>query len=175
MRGLRADTVYLLLEGVMSFAFGLVFTVTGVYFVTVVGMNPLQLVLVGTALELTAFLFEIPTGTVADTYSRRLSVIIGIFVLGAAFVLRGLAPVFEFMLPDRQFWASATHSSAGPPKRGSPMRLARSAPGGCTYKRRRSGRLPGSSASAQVSRWQAFNLRYRLCSEVCCLSHWACC
>jgi DHA3 family tetracycline resistance protein-like MFS transporter len=98
MRGLRADTVYLLLEGVMSFAFGLVFTVTGVYFVTVVGMNPLQLVLVGTALELTAFLFEIPTGVVADTYSRRLSVIIGIFVLGAAFVLRGLAPVFEFML-----------------------------------------------------------------------------
>ena len=39
---------------------------------------PLQLVLVGTTLELACFLFEIPTGIVADLYSRRLSVVIGV-------------------------------------------------------------------------------------------------
>jgi hypothetical protein len=41
------------------------------------GLNPLQLVLVGTVLEATAFLAEIPTGVLADVYSRRWSVIVG--------------------------------------------------------------------------------------------------
>ena len=55
----------------------MVFTVSGIYAVQEVGLNPLQLVLVGTALEASAFLFEVPTGVVADVYSRRLSVMSG--------------------------------------------------------------------------------------------------
>ena len=43
-----------------------------VYYVQTVGMNPLQLVLVGTTIELTVLLFEIPTGVVADLYSGGL-------------------------------------------------------------------------------------------------------
>ena len=39
-----------------------VFTINLVYQVKQIGLNPLQLVLVGTTLELTAFLTEIPTG-----------------------------------------------------------------------------------------------------------------
>jgi uncharacterized membrane protein len=31
--------------------------------------------------------FEVPTGVLADTYSRRLSVIIGFFLVGAGFML----------------------------------------------------------------------------------------
>jgi DHA3 family tetracycline resistance protein-like MFS transporter len=61
-------------------------------------MNPLQLVLVGTTLEVTAFLFEVPTGVVADTFSRRLSVILGMFFLGAGFVLTGMIPIFWMVL-----------------------------------------------------------------------------
>ena len=45
MRG--AYPVWLALAGVSSFANALIFTVTAVYFVSVVGLNPLQLVLVG--------------------------------------------------------------------------------------------------------------------------------
>src|SRR5256885_5700551 len=70
----------------------LVWTLAPVYFVTVVGMSPLQLVLVGTFMELTVFLFEVPTGIVADVYSRRLSVVIGFFVMGAAIVFVGAVP-----------------------------------------------------------------------------------
>ena len=40
----------------------LVFTVNLIYFVTEAGLNPLQMVLVGTTFELAVFLFEVPTG-----------------------------------------------------------------------------------------------------------------
>lgn len=46
-------------------------TVNLVYMVEVAGLDPLQMVLVGTVLELSAFLFEIPTGVLADRVSRR--------------------------------------------------------------------------------------------------------
>jgi DHA3 family tetracycline resistance protein-like MFS transporter len=52
-----------------------------------VGLNPLQLVLTGTALEIAILLFEVPTGIVADLYSRRLSIIIGLVTMGIGFML----------------------------------------------------------------------------------------
>ena len=76
----------------------MIFTVLAVYYVLTVGMNPLQLVLVGTVLELTVFVFEIPTGVVADTYSRRLSVIIGYILIGVCFLIEGWVPIFVFIL-----------------------------------------------------------------------------
>ena len=45
-------------------------TVTRVSTVQVVGLDPLQTVLIGTALEDSAFTFEIPAGVVADTFSQ---------------------------------------------------------------------------------------------------------
>ncbi len=92
MQGRSAYQVYLLISAATAFAAEMIFTVLAVYYVTVVGMNPFQLVFVGTVLEATIFLFEIPTGVVADTFSRRLSVIVGMFVLGGAFVLEGMLP-----------------------------------------------------------------------------------
>jgi MFS transporter, DHA3 family, tetracycline resistance protein len=68
----------------------LVWTLAPVYFVTVVGMSPLQLVLVGTFMELTIFVCEVPTGIVADLVSRKLSIVIGYVVMGAAIVFCGI-------------------------------------------------------------------------------------
>jgi DHA3 family tetracycline resistance protein-like MFS transporter len=91
-----------------SFGFGLfsstIFTLNMVYQVTTVGLNPLQLVLVGTTLETTVFLFELPTGVVADVYSRRLSVIIGFFVIGLGFLIEGSFPVFAAVLLAQVVW-----------------------------------------------------------------------
>ena len=81
MRRLGAYPVYLVLSGAIAFANTLMFTVLAVYYVRAVGMSPLQLVLVGTVLETTILIFEVPTGVVADTFSRRLSVIIGTLIL----------------------------------------------------------------------------------------------
>jgi MFS transporter, DHA3 family, tetracycline resistance protein len=91
---LPAYTAYLLTVSIGSFARGMIFLGLSAYYVRTVGMNPLQLVLVGTAIELTSFLFEVPTGIVADTVSRRLSVIIGGVLVGACYMLTGLLPVF---------------------------------------------------------------------------------
>lgn len=70
------------------------FTVWAVYLVQDVGVNPLELVLLGTVSEIAVFLFEVPTGVVADTYSRRLSIIVGMILSGAAIVVLGLVAVY---------------------------------------------------------------------------------
>lgn len=98
MTKLNARTVYLALTASSATFSSMVFTVLALYYVQVVGMNPLQLVLVGTTLEATYFLLEVPTGVVADTYSRRLSVIVGLVLIGVCYVLQGLLPLFLAIL-----------------------------------------------------------------------------
>jgi MFS transporter, DHA3 family, tetracycline resistance protein len=89
VRRLDPYRTWLLYIGVWALARSLGWTVAAVYFVREVGMTPLELVLVGTALEIAYFLFEVPTGVVADMYGRRASVILGQVLMGTAFVLTG--------------------------------------------------------------------------------------
>jgi DHA3 family tetracycline resistance protein-like MFS transporter len=84
MRRLPATTVYYGLEFFLRWP---TWVVMAVYLVRELHLSPLQLVLMGTAMEAAVFLFEIPTGVVADTYSRRLSLIIGYLGMGAAWAL----------------------------------------------------------------------------------------
>jgi DHA3 family tetracycline resistance protein-like MFS transporter len=58
--------------------------VMAVYLVQDLHLTPLQLILMGTAMEAAVFVFEVPTGVLADTYSRRLSLIVGYLGMGAA-------------------------------------------------------------------------------------------
>lgn len=101
---LPAVPVYLAIEAIGSAAFMATFTITNVYFVTEVGMSPLQLVLCGTAMELAIFLFEIPTGVVADTVSRRLSVIVSFVVLGVAGILFGVLASAPLIIAAYALW-----------------------------------------------------------------------
>lgn len=96
--------VYLYTRFWSQFLFTFIFTVNLLYHVKVVGLDPLQLVLVGSVLEAVVFLFEIPTGFVADLKSRRLSVIIGYFLIGAGFLLEGLFPFFTAVLLAQVLW-----------------------------------------------------------------------
>jgi MFS transporter, DHA3 family, tetracycline resistance protein len=84
MTRLQATTVFYGLEFFLSWT---TFVVMAVYLVNELHLSPLQLVLMGTAMEAAVFLFEIPTGVVADTYSRRLSLIIGYLGMGTAWAL----------------------------------------------------------------------------------------
>jgi DHA3 family tetracycline resistance protein-like MFS transporter len=93
-----AYPVYLWMETITSLASWLVFTVDLIYQVTIVGLNPLQLVLVGTTVEVTAFIFEVPTGVVADTISRKVSIIAGLILIGVGFIIEGAIPRFETIL-----------------------------------------------------------------------------
>ncbi|MBI5958942.1 MAG: MFS transporter [Chloroflexi bacterium] len=96
--------IFLSMEGAVAFSFSLIFTVNMVYQVTVVELNPLQLVLVGTLLESTIFLFEIPTGIVADVYSRRLSIITGYLLIGLGFITESSIARFEAVLLAQVLW-----------------------------------------------------------------------
>ena len=73
-------------------------TLAPVYFVQEVGMDPLQLVLTGTFMELAYFLFEVPTGVVADSYSRRVSIIVAQAIMGISFVVTGLVTSVPLIL-----------------------------------------------------------------------------
>ena len=100
----KPEQIYLFHTVVLSAAFSLVFTVNQIYRVQTVGLTPLQLVLTGTTLEVTAFLFEIPTGVLADVYSRRLSTILGVALIGVAFYVEGLFPVLSAVLLAQVVW-----------------------------------------------------------------------
>lgn len=84
--------------------FAVIFTANILYQVQTVGLNPFQLVLVGTLLEFTAFFAEVPTGIIADVYSRRLSIIIGYVVVGIGLMLEGSIPQFWAVLLAQVIW-----------------------------------------------------------------------
>jgi DHA3 family tetracycline resistance protein-like MFS transporter len=92
--GVSARSVYLLFGAWGGFAWSLISAAWFLYYVTVAHLDPLQLVLVGTALEASYFVWEIPTGVLADTFSRRMSVIAGTGIIGIAWIGQGLVPVF---------------------------------------------------------------------------------
>ena len=108
-----ATTIYYLIGGMSSLGFALIFTVNLLYQAQVVGLNPLQLVLVGTTLEFVAFLFEIPTGVVADSFSRRLSVIIGMGMVGVGFLIEGAFPFLGAILLNQVIWGIGVTFTSG--------------------------------------------------------------
>lgn len=87
MRRLPATTVFYGLEFLISMP---TWVVVSIYLVRELHFSPLQLVLMGTAMEASVFLCEVPTGVVADTYSRRLSLIVGYVGMGIAWLLVGV-------------------------------------------------------------------------------------
>jgi len=103
-RKFDAYKLYLGLQFFTGLFFSMIFVVTSLYEATVANLSGAQLVLVGTAVELTILLFEVPTGIVADAYSRRTSIIIGYFLMGIGFLVEGTFPVFSMILLTQLLW-----------------------------------------------------------------------
>jgi DHA3 family tetracycline resistance protein-like MFS transporter len=100
----RAYLVYLFEEAAGNFNFMMVVTAAGLFMIQVAKLDALQLVLVGTTLEASAFLFEVPTGVLADTVSRRLSVIVGTALIGVGLMVWGAWPLFGTILIGQVLW-----------------------------------------------------------------------
>ncbi|MDZ7708358.1 MAG: hypothetical protein U5J97_10815 [Trueperaceae bacterium] len=141
-----ASTVYLVHAAVTAFAFAVMATLSSVYRFQVVGLTPLQLVLVGTVLEGTVLLAELPTGILADTVSRRLSLLVGTMLIGVGFVLEGLVPMLAAVLLAQVIWGSGRRSSPAPWRRGCRTRSASGPPAGLSCAPRRCSRPPRSPA-----------------------------
>jgi MFS transporter, DHA3 family, tetracycline resistance protein len=110
MRRLRATTVY---YGLSFGGYMPTWVVVAVYLVNELHLSPLQLVLMGTAMEAAVFLFEVPTGVVADTYSRRLSLVIGYLGMGLAWLAVGLVSAPWLIIALWALWGLAYTFTSG--------------------------------------------------------------
>jgi len=110
VRSLPATTVYYGIEFVDRLP---TWVVMAVYLVRELHFSPLQLVLMGTAMEAAVFLFEVPTGVVADTYSRRLSLIIGFLGMGLAWMLVGVFSSAWVIVALWAFWGFSYTFTSG--------------------------------------------------------------
>ena len=105
-RRLDAYPMWLSYSGLWGFVAALSWVTTPVYLIRDVGMSPLELVLAGTALEVAYSLFEVPTGIVADLYSRRLSLVVAGVVMGAGMLVVGLVPAVWAVLVGMAVWGA---------------------------------------------------------------------
>jgi MFS transporter, DHA3 family, tetracycline resistance protein len=110
VRRLRPTTVFYGLEFFLRWP---TWVVMAVYLVSELQLSPLQLVLVGTAMECAVFLCEVPTGVVADTYSRRLSLIAGYLGMGAAWMLVGFVSAPWVIVLLWAFWGVSYTFTSG--------------------------------------------------------------
>jgi len=90
--------LYLAMTAVLGFGWGLIIPAYVVYYVRTAGLGPLELVLVGTVLEASYFVFNIPTGAFADSYGRRWAIVAGVAIVGLSWLIQGLIPVFAAIL-----------------------------------------------------------------------------
>ena len=74
--------LYLALRSALWLLGAMVYSIELVYLAVIVHFNPFQLVLVGVLGQAISFVLEAPTGALADLYSRRWAVILGVALEG---------------------------------------------------------------------------------------------
>ena len=87
--------------------------VTSLYLVLDAGLSPSQLVLIGVAQGIVALLFEVPTGVMADTISRKWSLVIFHILVGTSMVVTGLVTPFPALLGTQMLWGIAWTFASG--------------------------------------------------------------
>jgi MFS transporter, DHA3 family, tetracycline resistance protein len=105
--------VYLVLCAGWPLFFTMLAVTNLVYQVQVAHLDPLRLLLVGSVLELTCLLFQVPTGLFADAFSRRWAVAAGCILVGAGFILEGSIPQFTSILVAQVVWGIGATLSDG--------------------------------------------------------------
>jgi DHA3 family tetracycline resistance protein-like MFS transporter len=98
MKKLSSERIYYLRCAVWGFNSGLIFTSIWVLYYSVMKLSLFEISLLSIVLTLSNLILEVPTGILADIYSRRLSVIVGGVFIGLAYVLMGAYPIFLIAL-----------------------------------------------------------------------------
>ncbi|MDQ3855067.1 MAG: MFS transporter, partial [Chloroflexota bacterium] len=78
--------------------------VTSLYLVVNANLSPFQLVFLGTAQGLISLVFEVPAGVIADTFSRKWSLVISHVLVGASMVVTGLVTSFPALVATQMLW-----------------------------------------------------------------------
>lgn len=101
---MKARKQYLWISALMSYGFLLYFTASAIYRIDVANLEAYQLIFLGTALEISVFLFEIPTGILADLKSRKLSIFIGLFIVSLGLLLETSTTLFWVIFLSQSLW-----------------------------------------------------------------------
>lgn len=113
IRSKDPNFVYLVMHAAWPLFFNMLATTNLVYQVEVAHLDPLHLLLIGTVLELTCLVLQVPTGLFADAFSRRWAVAIGTALVGAGFILEGLVPQFAAIAIAQVIWGAGATFSDG--------------------------------------------------------------
>jgi DHA3 family tetracycline resistance protein-like MFS transporter len=105
--------VYLVLSAGWPLFFSMLAVTNLVYQVQVAHLDPFRLLVVGSVLELTCLVFQVPTGLFADAFSRRWAVSVGCVLVGAGFILEGSIPQFASILVAQVVWGIGATLSSG--------------------------------------------------------------
>lgn len=87
--------------------------VTSLYLVVVADLSAFQLVFLGTAMELTVLVSEVPTGVMADTISRKWSIVISHGLMGVGMLTTGLVTAFPALVAAQMLWGFGWTFSSG--------------------------------------------------------------
>lgn len=78
--------------------------VANLYLVVEARLDPFQLVFIGVAQGVTALVSEIPTGVMADTISRKWSIVTAHALTGAGMLVTGLVTDFPLLVATQMLW-----------------------------------------------------------------------
>jgi MFS family permease len=87
--------------------------VTSVYLVVDAGLSPSQLVLIGVAQGIVSLAFEVPAGVVADTISRKWSLVVSHVLMGTAMIAAGLVTDFGALVATQVLWGVSWTFASG--------------------------------------------------------------
>ena len=86
---------------------------TSVYLVVDAGLSPSQLVLIGAAQGATMFVFEVPAGVLADTISRKWSLVVSHVLMGTAMFATSLVTDFVLLVLTQMLWGLSWTFASG--------------------------------------------------------------
>lgn len=79
----------------------------------VAGLTPSQLILIGVWQGIVSFVFEVPAGVVADTISRKYSIIVSHILMGVAMLATGFVTDLGIIMLTQIVWGVAWTFSSG--------------------------------------------------------------
>jgi MFS family permease len=87
--------------------------VTSVYLVVDAGLSASQLVLIGSVQGIFALICEVPAGVLADTVSRKWSLVVSQLLMGTAMLATGLVTSFSLLVATQVLWGLSWTFASG--------------------------------------------------------------
>jgi MFS family permease len=87
--------------------------VTSIYLVVDAGLSAAQIVLIGSVQSVFALVCEVPAGVLADTISRKWSLVLSQVLMGTAMLATGLVTAFPLLLATQVLWGLSWTFASG--------------------------------------------------------------